>query len=322
MTDSLALTVAQFLTARRALGRKYDSEEKELRLLVRFSEAHRVERLDQLTPALLDDFLASRPRSRPRSFNHLRGVVACLLEWAVARELLPVSPLRARRRRASSARLPFLFDAAQARQLLAAAAALPDNARATERGPTYRTIFALCYGLGLRVGEACGLRLGCVDVRRDLLVVVGGKFGKSRLVPHGPRVAELVAAQVQRRRDAGAVDDNAPLFSFDGRRGIHPCTASQVFHRLVTDTLVLPVPGGVSPPRIHDLRHSFAVGCLLRWYRQGLDPSSRLHQLSTFMGHVDPASTAVYLTLTPALLEEANHRFEAFAAPTWAEAQT
>ena len=66
-------------------------------------------------------------------------------------------------------------------------------------------------------------------------------------------------------------------------------------------------------------RHSFAVGPLLRWYREGIDPAARLHQLSTFMGHVDPSSTQVYLTITPALLEEANRRFEAFAAPAWTE---
>jgi hypothetical protein len=58
----------------------------------------------------------------------------------------------------------------------------------------------------------------------------------------------------------------------------------------------------------------------LRWYREGLDPATRLQQLSTFMGHVDASSTAVYLTITPALLEEANRRFEAFAAPAWTEA--
>ena len=210
--------------------------------------------------------------------------------------------------------MPFLFDAAQARRLLDAAAALPDNARAVQRGPTYRTIFALCYGLGLRAGEACGLHLGDVELERNLLVVVGGKFGKSRLVPHGPGIAELVGQQVVRRRTNGASDTAAPLFSFDGRRCVHPGTASQVFHHLVT-SLELPIPEGVSPPRLHDLRHSFAVACLLRWYREGLDPASRLHQLSTFMGHVDPASTAVYLTITPALLEEANRRFGTFALP-------
>lgn len=318
MTETLGAVIEQFLAHRRALGRKYHSEERELCLLVRFADERRLRRLDQLTSARLDEFLASRPRSRPRSFNHLLGVVACLLDWAVAQELLEASPLRAHRRRVTSARVPFLFDAAQARRLLNAAAALPDNSRATQRGSTYRTIFALCYGLGLRAGEACGLRLGDVDVERNLLVVVGGKFGKRRLVPHGPRIAELVGGQVERRRAAGADDAGAPLFSFDGRRCAHPGSASQVFHRLVT-TLELPVPDGVAPPTLHSLRHSFAVGCVLRWYRDGLDPSSRLHQLSTFMGHVDPASTAVYLTITPALLEEANRRFETFAAPTCPE---
>ncbi len=85
-------------------------------------------------------------------------------------------------------------------------------------------------------------------------------------------------------------------------------------------TLDLSLRDGVSPPRLHDLRHSFAVGRLLRWYREGVDPSTRLHQLSTFLGHVDPASTAVYLKMTPELLEEANRRFEAFAQPAWEEA--
>ena len=83
--------------------------------------------------------------------------------------------------------------------------------------------------------------------------------------------------------------------------------------------LDLPVPDGVSPPTRHSLRHSFAVGCLLRWYREGLDPQDKLHQLSTFMGHVDPVSTAVYLTITPQLLDEASRRFEAFAQPAWTE---
>lgn len=312
MTETLASTVERFLAHRRALGRKYHSEERELRLLQRFADEHRARRVDQLTPALLDEFLASRPRSRPRSFNHLRGVVGCLMDWAVAQELVAVSPLRTRRRRVTSARVPFLFDAAQARRLLDAAAALPDNPRAAQRGPTYRTLFALCYGLGLRAGEACGLRLGDVDGGRNLLVVEGGKFGKRRLVPHGARIAELVAEQLERRRASGASGADAPLFSFGGGRSLHPGTASQVFHGLVV-ALELPVPDGVSPPTLHSLRHSFAVGCLLRWYRQGLDPASRLHQLATFMGHVDPASTAVYLTITPALLEEANRRFEAFA---------
>jgi len=320
MNDNLVGGVADFVAHKRALGRKYRTEEATLRLLLTFADQHGVENLRQLTPRLLDEFVASRPRQRARSFNNFVGILGCFLDWAVTQQRLDASPLHRIRRRETDQRPPFLFDAAHARQLLEAAAALPDNPRATGRGPTYHVIFALCYGLGLRAGEACGLRLGDIDVDRQLLIVRGGKFGKSRLVPHGPRIGDLLTRQLERRRVEGAQEPDAPLFTFDGRRSVHPGTASLTFHRLVLE-LAFSAPDGVTPPHLHCLRHSFAVGCLLRWYREGLDPSTRLYQLSTFMGHVDPASTAVYLTITPQLLAEANRRFEAFAEPAWSEAK-
>src|SRR5207247_3411587 len=100
-----------------------------------------------------------------------------------------------------------------------------------------------------------------------------------------------------------------PLFSFTKRGCIHEATISQTFHTLLPK-LQLRIPPGVSPPRLHDLRHSFAVATLLRWYRQGIDPNCRLIQLSTFLGHVDPNSTAVYLTITEELLHHAARRFQ------------
>lgn len=317
--DHLGIAVADFVAHKRALGRVYRTEEATLRLLVGFADQHGITGLDQLTPALLDEFIASRPRPRARSFNHLVGTLGCFLDWSVTQQRLATSPLRATRRRETAARLPFLLIPAQARQLLDAAAALPDNARAAGRGPTYHAIYALCYGLGLRAGEACGLHLGDIDTDRALIVVHGGKFGKSRLLPHGPRIGDLLARQLDRRRHEGALEPESPLFSFNGRRTVHPSTASQVFHRLMIE-LAFPVPDGVATPHLHCLRHSFAVACLTRWYRDGADPATRLHQLSTFMGHVDPSSTAVYLTMTPELLAEANRRFEAFAEPAWSQA--
>jgi len=313
MNDDLTTAVSDFLAHKRALGRKYRTEEATLRLLLAFAGQHGVTHLRPLTPGLLDAFAASRPRPRARSFNHLIGNLGCFLDRAVAEQRLDASALRATRRRETGRRPPFLFDTAQARRLPDAAAALPDNSRARGRGQAYHAIFALCYGLGLRAGEACGLRIGDIDNRRQVLEVRGGKFGKSRLVPHGPRTGALLARQAGRRDGR-----DAPLFSFDGRRSVHPGSASQVFRRLVTDP-AFPVPDGVSPPVLHCLRHSFAVGCLLRWYREGADPQQRLFRLSTFRGHVDPVSTAVYLTITPQLLAEAGRRFEAFAQPAWTE---
>jgi integrase len=178
--ENIGEVVDRFLAHKRAVGRKYNSAQSELRLLVRFCGERGVIGIGQLTPALLDEFLASRPRARPKGFNHLLGVVSCMLDWAVTQQLIEVSPLRARRWRVTSQPIPYIFDQTQVRRLLDAAGALPDNARARGRAATYRTIFALCYGLGLRAGEACGLRVGDVDVQRRLLIVRGGKFGICR----------------------------------------------------------------------------------------------------------------------------------------------
>ncbi len=133
-------------------------------------------------------------------------------------------------------------------------------------------------------------------------------------MPFGPRIASLLTdyrAATEARR--GPLAAARPFFSFTRRGAIHPCTITQTFHHLMP-RLQLVIPDGVASPRLHDLRHSFAVGTLLRWYRTGVDPQARLLHLSTFLGHVDPASTAVYLTITPALLAAASDRFARYAA--------
>lgn len=311
LKSPLARGISRFLETRRALGRKYLSEERELRLLDRFLVHAGITSIDDITPAVIEVFLASRPRKRARSFNHLLGNVRRLFEWLAVQGEPRLPPVRVARRRETAQRVPFIFDTAQARRLLDAALALPDRSTAPRRGPTYRALFALLYALGLRVGEACSLVCNDVDLQRRVLVVRGGKFGKSRLVPFGPRVAGVLQSQISRCAGS-ALGSKSPLFSFDGRRAIHPGTASQTFLRIVRD-IGFAAPDGVARPRLHDLRHSFAVGTLLRWYREGINPAARLHQLSTFLGHVDPVSTSVYLTMTDSLLREAGRRFEGFS---------
>jgi site-specific recombinase XerD len=310
----LADGIQRFLETKRALGRKYFNEERALRLLDRFLVEQGMTRIDQVTAEVLDQFLAARPRTRPGSFNELLGLVGRLLDWLVVQGVLAASPLQARRRRVTAHRLPYLFDPPQARHLLEAAGDLPDRSTAPGRGPTYRTLFALLYGLGLRVGEACHLQCGDVDLERGLLLVRGGKFGKTRLVPFGPRMSGLLREHLKRRFPHSQPDPGAPLFTFDGHTYVSPGTVSQTFLHL-TRRLGLAPPLGGSSPRLHDLRHSFAVGTLLRWYRQGIDPAARLQHLSTFLGHVSPVSTAVYLTITDELLREASQRFKKSVEP-------
>ena len=305
----IAAAIERYLAHKRALGCRFRTEEKALCLLDRFLVERGVKAIDEIDPELIEAFLASRPRTRPRSYNHLLCTVRRLYDWLVAQGDLPSSPVRTRPRRETSHRIPFLFNADLARRLLEAAARLPDRSHAPLRGQTYRTMFALLYGLGLRVGEVARLHVGDVDLDRQLLVIRDTKFSKSRLVPFGPRIGQLLndylAARTQR---CGSLSADALVFSFHGSKPISATAIGTTLHHLFAE-LGLQIPPGASRPRVHDLRHSFAVGTLLRWYREGLDPATRLLHLSTFLGHADPASTAVYLTITPELLAQASRRF-------------
>ncbi len=315
----LAGDIRCFVAYKRALVRVYHTEESSLRLLDRYLLREGVTDISLITASVVNQFLASRPRPHPRSYNHLLSVIRQFFRWMVEQGTLCHSPVCTRPKRVTSHRIPFLFDTAQAKRLLEAASRLPDNPRAILRGEIYSMIFALLYGLGLRVGEVSRLRRKDVDLDRSLLIILQTKFQKSRFVPFGPRIAQRLKDYIQRRQQYVCIPHpDAPLFWYKGNEAIHPGTISQVFHQLLPQ-LNLNVPDGVSPPRLHDLRHSFAVGTLLRWYRSGIDPSQRLLHLSTFLGHVDPASTAVYLTITADLLQEANQRFERFAAPALKE---
>lgn len=311
----------RFLAHKRALGRRYDTEDKALHLFDHHLGQHGIAKISEVTPSMIDAFLASRPRDAPRSYNHLLGVLARCFAWLVAQGLLDSSPVLSRPRRATRQRAPFLFDQAQARRLLEVASELPDNPRAVLRGPTYRMIFALLYGLGLRVGEVARLCHNDVDVQKSLLIIRHTKFSKSRLVPFGPHMMQSLREYIKcREQITGDSPPGSPLFSFTNGRHIHPYTISLTFHALVP-RLGLNIPPGVTPPRVHDLRHSFAVGTLCRWYRTGSEPAQRLHHLSTFLGHVQPESTAVYLTITDDLLQEASSRFARFSAPALKEVE-
>jgi integrase len=299
----LADPIGAFLQYKTALGCKYRTEAAALLLLDAYLADQRVVVVDQLDSRLIEAFLASRPREHARSYNHLVGVIRRFFDWAAM-------PVNVRPRRVTGQRIPYLFSLADAQRLLEVARNMRTRPKAPYRALVYETVFALLYGLGLRVGEVSRLLVGDVDFERAMLSVRDTKFYKSRLVPFGPHMGERLARYVDRRFGPQA-DPEAPLFSFTRRGAVHEGTISLTFHSLLPQ-LKLDVPAGVCTPRLHDLRHAFAVGTLLRWYRLGVDPSARLIRLATFLGHADPASTAVYLTITEDLMREADRRFHVF----------
>jgi integrase len=178
------------------------------------------------------------------------------------------------------------------------------------------TMIGLLYATGLRIGEALNLTLGDVDLRRRVIEVREGKFRKSRYVPLSPSTAQQLAIYLRQRRKAGfPTVSTAPIFlNIIGTRHGHPGFVT-VFLEILRD-IGLRGPKGQRGPRIHDLRHSFAVSRLLAWYRQGANLTTKLPLLSTYMGHCTISGTEVYLHATAQLLEQAGQRFHThFAIP-------
>jgi site-specific recombinase XerD len=306
LQSALAQPIADFLHYKQALNKKYQTETLALRLFDSYLFGQGITGWQAVTSSVIDAFMASRSRPRPRSYNHLLGVLRRFFDWAVLQRWINQNPVVQRSKRETGTRLPYLFDLTKARRLLAVASNLPDTPKGPQRALVYETVFALLYGLGLRVGEVARLTVGDVDFTGNILCIRETKFSKNRWVPFGPNMANRLRRYCDQRYGETAATET-PLFSFTQGRHIHPCTISQTFHKLLPQ-LELQLPPGVAPPRVHDLRHSFAVDTLLRWYREGVDPNRRLIHLATFLGHVDPNSTAVYLTITDELLREAAQR--------------
>lgn len=311
--SALARDIERFLTHKRALGCRYITEETTLRIFDRYLAERRIRTTRHVTPDVIVAFLKSRRHRRAASYNQFLGVLRVLFRWLTTRGVVDRSPVQARPRRAVRVRIPVILEPEHVKRLLYHAGQLSDKYGGELRGQTYRTIFATLYALGLRVGEVCRLRLHDIDWDRRVLMIRESKFSKDRLVPFGPRLGAVIGTYLESRRARhGALDADGPVFCVTHSRPLTRQKIGNAFRKL-RSKLGIVLSSEASPPRIHDMRHSFAVRTLLRWYRIGLDPSQRLLHLSTFMGHAQPESTAVYLTITGDLLHLANARFQELA---------
>ncbi|GCE45129.1 mobile element protein [Rhodococcus wratislaviensis] len=173
---------------------------------------------------------------------------------------------------------------------------------------THETLIGLLVATGMRVGEAIRLDRGDIDWADAVLTIRQSKFGKTRLVPvHASTLTAL--DRYTRTRDWICPQTTAQSFfvSMAGTRMIYQ-HVQQTFRRLCDDAGI--GTGAEHPPRIHDLRHTFAVRTLLEWYRAGVDVEAQLQTLSTYLGHRDPRSTYWYFSAQPELLALAAARLE------------
>jgi integrase len=171
------------------------------------------------------------------------------------------------------------------------------------------TVLLVLYGMGLRVQELIDLDRLDVNFADSTMKVRQSKFGKTRLVPFGPQLHQ--ALQAYSKGHPGVPGENA-FFKTRYAHRIKTDTLQHNYRIICTKAGVRRNDGARYQPRIHDLRHTFAVHRLTSWYRQGADVQRLLPFLSVYLGHVNIRATQVYLSMTPELLEEAGNRFEQY----------
>ncbi len=304
-------TVLQYVTFRKSMGVEFDSTASLLKTFCRRMDGDT--ELSAITAEQVQDFLdGTRPLSGywRRKYDVLRG----LYRFAISRGLVNHAPLPSTIPRAPRF-IPYLYTDEEVRRLLNGCASCLNPPRKLEPH-TLHAILLLLYGAGLRIGEAVALTVKDVDVPNSLLTIRNTKFHKTRLVPLGPQLTQIIAQYaIDREIKCHSIDGTAPFFVL--RRGA-PTSVSIIecaFRRLCQHVGVHRCDGARYQPRLHDLRHVFAVNRLTSWYRQGADVQKLLPQLATYLGHVKLSATQVYLTMTPELLHEASVRFEHYARP-------
>jgi site-specific recombinase XerD len=307
---SISDLVACYVAFRRTLGERCRTYEK---VLLAFCRA--VGPQTRVTAIRADAVAAFLAGTGPvtgawhNRYYALRG----LFRFAVSRGHLGEAPLPTDLPKRAVPLVPYIYTREDLRRLLEA---IPSYRRYRSRiePPTLRAILLLLYGAGLRAREALDLAVADVDLSDGRLIIRATKFYKSRLVPISRHLVSVLADYARWRAVVHPTTNAASPF-FVGKRStaVHLATLEGAFRRLRQHAGVRRADGARYQPRLHDLRHSFAVHRLTSWYRQGADVQRLLPHLCVYLGHVRLASTQVYLTMTPELLQHASRRFERYA---------
>ena len=308
---TLTERLKEYLIVRRSLGYDLSFTGRVLRGFTALADR---EGADHITIDLFLRWKQTFGKASNSTWSTRLGMVRGFAGWLQAvdtRTEVPPAGLIAGKLRRSR---PYIYSEREVVEIVTHAAKLAS--RYGMRGWTCSTLFGLIAVTGLRINEAIALDDLDVDLEEGVVTVRRGKNGTARYVPIAPStVAKLRAYRVERARLLGPT--SRPFFIMES--GLRPtaCCARYNF-ALVSQKLGLREPQRFCKhgrgPRIHDLRHTFAVRTIIGWYRKGLDPDREMIKLSTYLGHAKPEHTYWYIEAVPELLQLASKRAERAAA--------
>jgi site-specific recombinase XerD len=304
LQSCLAGPIQNFINLRRLSGTDYQSQAQLLGYFDRFLLDQKWN-MPRITREITDCYQQSLSRLAPRTRSNRFCVVRQLCEYLARSDPLSYVPEPLKALPSQGAHQPYIYSNSEIQALLGAASKLPPEN--SLRPHTYRTLLGLLYSTGIRIGEALALNLEHFHSAQKRLHIAEGKFRKARWAPLSASTSRALEQYVRKRLQMRPRSPDSSLLLNQRSRRLHHPTVNQTFRHLLRQCGIH--HSKHTGPRIHDLRHTFAVHRLLAWYRDGQDVNARLPWLATYMGHVDVHSTQVYLQPTAELIEQVNRRF-------------
>lgn len=312
--------VLDLLALREALGKSIQGWDYAFQGFERFLLDERVSSLEAIDTALLGRWLDRvAARTAPKTRNKRLVMLRTLFRHLVRREYCERDPTEPLPRAKEERVVPYVFTPDELERILLEVPRILGPKLRRYMSTLYRTLFLLLYAGGLRISEGLRFRFRDLDLEEQTLRIEKTKFKKSRLVPLEDPMARVLSRFLEVRRSRfGPPGPDDFLFLGFRRRPLSRKTVGkrlrQILRRLGIYRKTVREQGVVQlSPSLHSMRHSFAVHRLEQWYREGVDVLSKLPFLSTYLGHVQIASTQHYLTILPDLLREAGRRFARFS---------
>lgn len=302
--STLAPLLDAFLQDKRARGYGYDREEHHLRQLDRYVVAAGLEK--QMLPRdLVERWLSQTAHRRPSTHRHRQVLMRQLARYLQLRGYSAYCPPLATKCRKAyvTARV---FSREEIQALLQAADQLSFDPHSPLRHLVMPVLFRVLYGCGLRVGEALRITVGDIDLQAGILTIRQSKFRKDRLVPVAPGLLHRLK---QYSEELGPRAPEGPFFPSPRGGQYHHRTVYHTFRQFLKVANIAHGGRGRGP-RLHEVRHAFAVHRLESWYRAGEDLNAQLPLLATYMGHQSMLGTQWYLQLTRTLFTDIATRFE------------
>ncbi len=309
-TGGLQERVQDYLVERRSLGFELVTAERTLMSFARYVDAR--DNPGPLTVELMaqwarcDERQQGAPVTWARRLKQLRPFARYLRQFEPRTEVPDTSLFGPLPQRLA----PHIYSEQEIVDLLAAARGLTPTGGL--RPATYETLFGLIASAGLRLSEALHLLDADVDLKHDSLTVRQTKFAKSRQLPLLPSVVDALRRYRRTRNRHLKVTADMPFFVSKTGKGPSSRQVCRVFAQL-RQQLRWVNRGAHHAPRIHDLRHRFAVRRLILWHEKGTDVDEAMLALSTYMGHTKISDTYWYLSAVPELMAVAAEKFERFA---------